>query len=143
VRVCMCVCMCLCTNTFFYKEYTPNYTVFFVTHFLICHSFLDSYIKAKFGAKSQGRDLAGKTAQNNQGAQSHSRTVPLAYGPIRGNPFCTLAYGPIRGNPFCTLAYGPIRGPSSQSHVHTQSSHSHENFPARHFTPCCKKIEMD
>ncbi len=76
--MCVCVYVCICVfyfNTFFTRSRTHNKGVYFVTHFSICHSFLDSYIKGEFGAKSQG-GIGGKKARNNQGGQSHSRTVP-------------------------------------------------------------------
>ena len=40
--------------TLFLKGVYPYYTVFFVTHFLICHSFLDSYIRHNLRAKREG-----------------------------------------------------------------------------------------
>ena len=41
----------------------PAYGISFTTHFSICHSFLDSYIKGEFGAKSQGRDWRENSAE--------------------------------------------------------------------------------
>ena len=35
-----------CVSNIFYIELTPKHGVFFITHFSICHSFLDSYIRA-------------------------------------------------------------------------------------------------
>ena len=39
--MCMYVYVYMILILFFYKEYNANYTIFFVTHFSICHSFLD------------------------------------------------------------------------------------------------------
>ena len=134
--------MCMCvydSNTFFYKEKTHDRGVYFVTHFSICHSFLDSYIKGEFGAKSQGGKFGGKIAQDNQGAQSHSRTVaqyPKPTAQVEVIPFVILAYGSSRGH---------LRGHMSQSSppTHIAPTRNHENCPALHFALCCKKIEME
>ena len=41
-----CVCCVCCVSNIFYIELSPKHGVFFITHFSICHSFLDSYIRA-------------------------------------------------------------------------------------------------
>ena len=60
--------------TLFLQGVDPNIAVFFATHFLICHSFLDSHLRADLARKAKGgiwrekgRDYKGSTV-----AQSHS-----------------------------------------------------------------------
>jgi hypothetical protein len=62
--------------TFFYSVYkgiTPSLRHFFITHFSICHSFLDSYIVHDL-ARKQGQEFGAKLGEGVQGdtvAQSH------------------------------------------------------------------------
>ena len=64
------------SNSFFTVELRSKSTPFFITHFSICHSFLDSYIGALW-RENQGRNLARKIARASRVAQWHSRTVPI------------------------------------------------------------------
>ena len=106
----VCVYVCICVfyfNTFFTRSRTHNKGVYFVTHFSICHSFLDSYIKGEFGAKSQGGDWRENSAATTRVysrtvAQSHSTPKPTAQ--VEVIPFVILAYGSSRGNPFCNIS---------------------------------------
>jgi hypothetical protein len=67
---------------------------FFITHFSIHHSFLDSYIKADSapnGSTGFWRET-GARVQGGTVAQSHST---LAFGSIGGHVFVLLAFGTI------------------------------------------------
>ena len=63
--------------TFFYREFDPYYHSFFITHFLICHSFLDSYIRHDL-ARNWGTGFWRESCAGRPGwhsgtvAQSHS-----------------------------------------------------------------------
>ena len=101
IYICVCVCVCVCVyyfNTFFTRSRPIIGGVYFVTHFSICHSFLDSYIKGEFGAKSQGRDWREKSVEQPgcTVAQSHSTPKPTAQ--VEVIPFVILAYGSSRGH---------------------------------------------
>ena len=65
--------------TFFLQGVDPQLGgISFITHFLICHSFLDSYIRADL-ARNWGTGFWRENCAGVQGgtvAQSYSRTVP-------------------------------------------------------------------
>ena len=64
---------CVYDSNFFLQGVDPNIAVFFATHFLICHSFLDSHIVHDLARKAKGKiwreTWAGRPGWN-------SRTVP-------------------------------------------------------------------
>jgi len=63
----------------FLQGVDPNIAVFFATHFLICHSFLDSHIVHDLARKAKEEDLAGK----GPGLQRfHSRTVAHSHSTL-------------------------------------------------------------
>ncbi len=48
-------CVCVYDSNFFLQGVDPNIAVFFATHFLICHSFLDSHIVHDLARKAKGK----------------------------------------------------------------------------------------
>jgi hypothetical protein len=46
---------CVYDSNFFFTRSRPEYSRFFATHFLICHSFLDSHIVHDLARKAKGK----------------------------------------------------------------------------------------
>ena len=150
--------MCVYDSNSFFTRSRPLTRPFFATHFLICHSFLDSFIRPNLARKAKGEDLAGK----GPGKQRfHSRTVAQSHSTLSLRPnhdsILVTCHKPIS-----VTCHNQPRSHvtiQSRSHVTTNLGHmsqpnlghmsqpssppkNHENCPAFNFPLCCKKIEM-
>ena len=110
--------------TFFTGSLTPITILFFITHFLICHSFLDSYIRHDL-ARNWGTGFWRESCAGRPGW--HSRTVAQSHS--------TLAFGSIGEHLFVILAFGSIGGTIGGS-IMSQSRLNHVSISASITVTC-------
>ena len=127
--------------TLFYRGRSPQLGISFTTHFSICHSFLDSYIKADLAPNWEHRILA----RNWGGCPGwHSRTV-AQYLSLRHNRRPCVCVISLRPNRSSIGAQKEVTCHTPRPHVTPRGhmSQNHENPPAFNFPLCSKKIEID
>ena len=83
---------------------SPQPTIFFITHFSICHSFLDSYIRALLARKPRG-EIWREMLRGRPGW--HSRTVVQSHSTHKPSAQLFSISCSIKGNPSRTLCNTP------------------------------------
>ena len=116
---------CVYDSNFFLQGVDPNIAVFFATHFLICHSFLDSHIVHDLARKAKGKiwreTWAGRPGWNSRTVAQYPKPSAQSRSHVTNQSRLNL-------------------GHMSQTH---SPPTNHENCPAFNFSLCSKKIEME